>query len=274
MEDTNRELYGKVFYLQRLLQRSRMQMREERGPMADTSRGQGRVLAMLQLRDGISTKDLSYMLDIRIASLNELLLKLEKAEYIVREPSEDDKRVMIIRLTEKGRAERREKSEKMPDLFTVLTAEEKEMFGVFLDKIIAELEEKLGELDEEAMMRMRDVREKMGEEVYNKLRMMKRGFKGFMREFGPFDDRFSGRGGFYGHEEYDGEHEHGGEHKHDGECGGRFGQGRGQHRRQGCGGGHGHGGSDHVHSEDCGRKTDSETSQESECAPKDDTAEE
>lgn len=80
----------------------------QHGPMADPTRGQGRMLTMLQLQDGISTKDLSYLLGIRIASLNELLSKLEKTGYVTREPSEIDKRVMIICLTDKGRNEKRE----------------------------------------------------------------------------------------------------------------------------------------------------------------------
>lgn len=77
----------------------------ERGPMADPTRGQGRIIAILKMQDSISTKDLSYLLDIRISSLNELLSKMEKADYIKREPSESDKRVMLVKLTEKGKDE-------------------------------------------------------------------------------------------------------------------------------------------------------------------------
>lgn len=49
-------------------------------------------MAFLKLRDGIRTRDLAYLLDIRISSLNELLAKLEKNGYITREPSQEDRR--------------------------------------------------------------------------------------------------------------------------------------------------------------------------------------
>lgn len=101
----NAELYDKLAKLQWLLQRQHLKNHAAVGPMADTSRGQGRIMAFLRMKDGISTKDLSYMLDIRVSSLNELLAKLEKAEYITRQPSETDKRIMLIYLTPKGREE-------------------------------------------------------------------------------------------------------------------------------------------------------------------------
>lgn len=58
------------------------------GDMADVTRGQGRVLTVLQNTDNISTKDLAYVMGIRQQSLNELLKKLEKKGYVVRKPSE------------------------------------------------------------------------------------------------------------------------------------------------------------------------------------------
>lgn len=100
----NTELYEEMSRLQWLLQKQHLKTHAAVGPMADTSRGQGRILAFLRIKDAISTKDLSYMLDIRISSLNELLAKLEKAEYITREPSETDKRVMLIYLLDAKRA--------------------------------------------------------------------------------------------------------------------------------------------------------------------------
>lgn len=46
-----------------------------------------------------SFADLSYLLGIRQQSLN----KLEKSGYVERRPSEADRRVMVVHLTEKGK---------------------------------------------------------------------------------------------------------------------------------------------------------------------------
>ena len=72
------------------------------GPGVLPHRGQGRVIKLLKIHPKINQKDLSYLLDIRPQSLGELLSKLEKNGYILRTPSENDKRAMIIELTEKG----------------------------------------------------------------------------------------------------------------------------------------------------------------------------
>lgn len=137
-------LWEKLSQLQYLLRRRPMGRRA--GPTADTTRGQGRILAFLKLQDGIRTKDLSYLMDIRISSLNELLAKLEKSGYILREPSEEDKRIMLIRLTEKGRAAEQPEPEQA-DLFRCLSPEEQETFGSYLDRIIAALEAELDQAD-------------------------------------------------------------------------------------------------------------------------------
>lgn len=72
------------------------------GNMRNPYRGQGRVLAILKMKPEISQKELTYLLNMSKQSIAELLAKLEKSEYITREPSEEDKRVMTIKLTEKG----------------------------------------------------------------------------------------------------------------------------------------------------------------------------
>ena len=138
MGDVN--LDKKVSRLNGLLQRRKMRRRANLGPAGDPTRGQGRILAMLKLQDGISTKDLSYLLDLRIASLNELLGKLERAGLIVREPSEADRRVMLIRLTEAGRSQPQQDPD-TGDAFAVLSAEEQETLSGFLDRVIESLDE-------------------------------------------------------------------------------------------------------------------------------------
>lgn len=143
--ETNEEpldLREKLSQLQYLL-RKRHALIHRGGPTADTTRGQGRILAFLKLKDGIKTRDLAYLLNIHVSSLNELLAKLEKNGYIRREPSSEDKRVMLVYLTEKGRTE--EQAEPAGDVFGCLSEEEQAAFGSYLERIIANLEEQLGE---------------------------------------------------------------------------------------------------------------------------------
>ena len=76
-------LHDKLGRLMWLLKKQQLKTHMRRGPLGDASRGQGRILAFLQIKDGLSTKELSYMLDIRVSSLNEMLAKLEKGGFIM-----------------------------------------------------------------------------------------------------------------------------------------------------------------------------------------------
>jgi len=112
--------------------------------MALTTRGQGRILAFLKLQDGISTKELSYLLSMRVSSLNELLAKLERSGHVQREPSPKDKRVMLVKLTEKGRTEEEHDSVDISGIFDCLSADEKEVFSDHLERIISAIGEQIG----------------------------------------------------------------------------------------------------------------------------------
>jgi DNA-binding MarR family transcriptional regulator len=143
------ELTDKLMRLQWLMHKKRRMMRMAEGPMGDTTRGQGRLLALLKIKDGISTRDLSYLLGARVSSMNELLAKMEKSGYIMREASEDDKRVMLIRLTEKGRDQQVPRHAAIGGLFNCLSAEEQDVLGGYLDRITDALEEEIGPGDED-----------------------------------------------------------------------------------------------------------------------------
>ncbi|WP_219211831.1 MarR family winged helix-turn-helix transcriptional regulator [Paenibacillus sp. S150] len=194
------ELYEKLAKLQWLLQRHHLKTHAAVGPMADTSRGQGRILAFLRMKDGISTKDLSYMLDIRVSSLNELLAKLEKAGYITRKPSETDKRIILIYLTPKGREEE-EHDIGSGSIFSSLSPEEQVSFGEYLVRVITALEEELGTdvgRDEMAIW-MEAAKERIGAEEFDRLMSMREQMQRMWGNSG--DGRFSGRfpGGGEGH---------------------------------------------------------------------------
>jgi DNA-binding MarR family transcriptional regulator len=101
-------------------------------------RGQGRVLKLLKMQPEITQKELLELLDMRPQSLGDLLKKLEQKGYITRTPLESDKRVMIIRLTEKGEnAEiKDDKQLGFDNLFDCLSGEEQAQLSGFLERII------------------------------------------------------------------------------------------------------------------------------------------
>jgi len=156
-------LFDKLMQLEWLLRKNRFRGYTEGGHMADTTRGQGRILAVLKLRDGISTKDLSYLLGIQVSSMNELLAKMEKNGYVAREPSEQDKRVMLCKLTDKGRVEEQADAPEGADIFGCLTGDEQKTLGELLDKVIAALCANGDGNDEEWERRMESLRDRFGE---------------------------------------------------------------------------------------------------------------
>lgn len=189
--------------------------RNRRGEGGDPHRGQGRILSILKIQPEISQRELGYLLDMRKQSLGELLGKLELKEYITREPSEDDRRVMQIRLTEQGVQAAQSLSEEKcerEDILAVLTDEEQEALAGYLKKLIDELESKVGPNPENMEFRS-----------------------------GPHRGDCKGRGPGHG----------GG--RGEGQGGGRGGQG-GRERRRGdcCGQGQGHGHHGHGHGHEHG----------------------
>jgi len=108
------------------------------GLMGNPYRGQGRILKLLKIKPEITQKELWDLLDMRPQSLGDLLKKLEQKGYITRTPSENDKRVMIIRLTEKGANEEigDEKQLGFDSLFNCLSEEEQLRLSEYLKRII------------------------------------------------------------------------------------------------------------------------------------------
>jgi DNA-binding MarR family transcriptional regulator len=130
-----------------LLNRYRLHNYMAHGPMGDPHRGQGRVLSLLKLKPEISQKELSYLLDMRPQSLGELLAKLERSGYITRTQSESDRRVVEIKLTEMGAkvAGDAEQQGIFASLFDSLSKEEQANLSDYLGRLIARMEEELGD---------------------------------------------------------------------------------------------------------------------------------
>ncbi len=179
VDELTTTIYEKLSVLQGLMRRQEMSSQVRFGPFADTSRGQGRILAMLRIQPEIATKDLAYLLGIRQQSLNELLNKLEKGGYVERRSSETDRRVMVVHLTEKGKTVQQPMSNHEAVL-GCLSQEELRQFGSYLDRIIAAFRAQEGG-DETAMKDwMEKARARMGEEQFERLMSMRE------RAFGSF----------------------------------------------------------------------------------------
>lgn len=186
-----RELYKKLGHIGRLTHLWAAQQRERTGPRRiDTTRGQGRILAALKLKDGIATRELAYVLGIRVPSLNEALSKLENAGYIVREPDPRDRRVQLITLTDSGRALTNQMGEGEPEgdnIFEVLTEQERANLNDYLDRLIIRMHEDLPDLEADRQEWEKAARERMGDDAFEAwaAQAQERGGFGALAGFGP-----------------------------------------------------------------------------------------
>lgn len=102
--------------------------------------GQLRVLEALESEDKLTQSELRGKLDIRAASLSELLAKLEDKGLIVRERNESDKRSIDVYLTDLGAdciSEAKEQRKKMAEkMLGALSEEEKQQLSDLLCKLI------------------------------------------------------------------------------------------------------------------------------------------
>lgn len=186
-----RELYKKLGHIGRLTHMWAAQQRGRTGlGRIDTTRGQGRILAALKLKDGIATRELAYVLGIRVPSLNEALSKLENAGHIVREPDPRDRRVQLITLTDSGRALTGQLGEGEPEgdnIFEVLTEQERANLSDYLDKLIARMHEDLPDLEAGRQEWEKAARARMGDDAFEAwaAQAQERGGFGALAGFGP-----------------------------------------------------------------------------------------
>lgn len=143
--------------LQMLMHRTSFQSFRGGGTVRSPHRGQGRVLAILAMKPEISQRELTYLLAMRKQSLAELLAKLEKNGYITREPSQEDKRVMTIKLTREGVKAAEGMGDDRPEtekIFDCLNGEELTAFSEYLDRIIKRYEKLFPDEDFERHRKM------------------------------------------------------------------------------------------------------------------------
>ena len=114
--------------------------------MPDGRMSQRRILGILNEREKITQRELQGLLDVRSASMSEILGKIESEGLIRREPSPEDRRNMLVELSEEGRtvatALRQAYDRQTDELFSCLDEDEKERLGGYLDRLQAHWQEK------------------------------------------------------------------------------------------------------------------------------------
>lgn len=151
MEKQSNDLMEKLFRLEAMLHRCQGCRFREFGPFGDPLRGQGRVLSILKLQPQISQRELTFLLDMRQQSLSELLKKLESRGLILRAPSEDDRRAVMITLTEEGKSAAAgavDSAAGSGGMFDCFSMEEQGQFEAFLDRLTDSLEKTLEASDQ------------------------------------------------------------------------------------------------------------------------------
>ena len=96
-----------------------------------------RVLQLLLEHGALTQRELQKHLGVQAGSFSELATKMEKKGLIKRERDVDDKRRIVLRLTEDGETVAGQSKEiRDEELFSALTAEEQEILRGILQKII------------------------------------------------------------------------------------------------------------------------------------------
>ena len=137
----NKLLLHKLIMINEILDKRNKKQNPE---MKSITKGQGRLIGFLKRKDGFSTKELSEILNISVTSLNETLNKLEQQNFIRKVPSPKDKRVLLVELTEEGRAIEFKNHEDI-DIFDTLSEEEKENLNEYLNRLTIALHNKFKE---------------------------------------------------------------------------------------------------------------------------------
>ncbi len=88
--------------------------------LREISPAQGRILFVLWNGDGISIQELAKKTSLGKSTLTSMLDRLEEAGFVKRVPSKEDRRTILIKLTEKDKECR--------DLYTKITKEKTRLF--------------------------------------------------------------------------------------------------------------------------------------------------
>jgi DNA-binding MarR family transcriptional regulator len=118
--------------------------------------GQSKLLWLISRHGGVSQRDLAEMMRIRPASLGELLAKLASGGFVERQTDSEDKRLVNVFLTPKGRheiADCQDEHEGFAEaIFESFTGDEKAQLSRLLKKLIESIEAKFATPPDEASM--------------------------------------------------------------------------------------------------------------------------
>lgn len=114
-----------------------LRRRLEADALAGTTRGQGKVLGVLQQHPHISQKELARILDIRAASVSELINKLSIKGLVRRQTGHSDHRTTVISLTPAGRATLKHYRQFGAALLVDLTEEERNQLDQITRKLVS-----------------------------------------------------------------------------------------------------------------------------------------
>lgn len=117
------------------------------GAAADAYRGQGRALALLAEHGQMRQRDMCSELGVRPQSLGEVLAKLERGGYITREHSENDRRSLIVTITDAGK--RMVSNREPSQLFSSFSGGELETFVSLLRRAVLDTHSRRMSLDAE-----------------------------------------------------------------------------------------------------------------------------
>ena len=105
----------------------------------ELSAGQPKVLEYLIAHDGVAQKDIAEACIIEPATATSLLARMEKTGLIDRRSREDDKRYILVYLTEKGRARAEASVNVLSDVeehvFEGFSDAEREAFISYLERV-------------------------------------------------------------------------------------------------------------------------------------------
>ena len=170
-DDANNQiLFHKFIMINEILDR---RIKKQNPEMKSITKGQGRLIILLKRKDGFSTKELSEILNISVTSLNETLNKLEQQNLIRKVPSPKDKRVLLVELTEEGRALEFKNHEDI-DIFDTLSEDEKENLNEYLNRLTVALHKKFKEENPEKYEKI--------------IKNRKEIFEKYFKEFNPNDE--------------------------------------------------------------------------------------
>ena len=143
-EDLRGQVAAKLRYISMWQMHKRRGRGSGRAPWADPRHGQGRVLALLAMKETMTQKELTYLLGMSRQGAAELISKLESKGLLKRTPSESDRRAMDISLTEEGAKARQEQKEQPSceeQILDVLTEEELADLVSYLERITQKIED-------------------------------------------------------------------------------------------------------------------------------------